>query len=244
MTPKLPRPTAEASTPPSPKRSPRVLALLGAPLVVGYPVLVYYFMQHYSARVVAMVLLLGLSPFLVRGFVARRNALGHTAVTSEAVDEGPWYRSWRRRIWPLLALALLALSMLVNSVRSLLLVPLCINGALLLTFGPTLFEERPLIERFARLQDPDLTPPEQRWCRTWTAIWTGFFAINMLLAGAFALRRSMEWWTLYNGLISYVVMGLLFATEYVVRKWRFQRFANHAWDRALCWCFVRLGQKR
>jgi hypothetical protein len=37
-----------------------------------------------------------------------------------------------------------------------------------------------------------------------------------------ALWASPATWTLYNGLIAYVMMGLLFAGEYVVR-WHFKR---------------------
>ena len=34
-----------------------------------------------------------------------------------------------------------------------------------------------------------------------------------------ALNRSDAWWALYNGLISYIAMGLMFAGEYAVRLW-------------------------
>jgi uncharacterized membrane protein len=214
----------------------RVAALTYAPLLVAYPVLVYYAMQHYSARVTGAVLLVGMSPLLLRTLRAKRNPAATSSSTPTARQ-----RLSSHWAWPVLGLALIVVAMVVNSVRSLLLVPVCINGALLLTFGLTLLDERPLVERFARLQHDDLTSQERHWCRLWTAIWTAFFGFNIVLAAWFTAAESLDWWTYYNGLIAYAVMGLLFTTEYVVRKFRFQRFGDHGLDRALRWCFLKLG---
>jgi uncharacterized membrane protein len=214
----------------------RVITLLSAPLVIGYPVVVYYSLQHYSARGAALVLLVGLTPMVWR-FARARTAIAATRSASGAASSR---RSWAA-LGPIAAVVLVLAASLTNSVRSLLLVPICINGALLLSFGLTLFEERSLIERFARLQHDDLTPRERRWCRTWTLIWSSFFAFNIVLAVLFAATQSLAWWTFYNGLLAYVVMGLLFATEYIVRKYRFQRFDNHGLDRVLRWSFLKLG---
>lgn len=234
MTPRLPRPTPDTSGTPVARVALRIGAWLGAPLLIAYPILVYYSMQHYSARAVAVVLLLGISPFLLRVFGSRRKT---TDTDPASVGNR---RSWQW-IWPVLAISLIGGALLANSVRSLLLVPVCINGGLLLSFGSTLWDERPLIERFARIQHPDLTFEERHWCRLWTIIWTAFFAFNVVLAGLFTLTHSVEWWTYYNGLIAYVVMGTLFTSEYVVRKYRFRRFAEHGLDRGLRWCLLKMG---
>jgi uncharacterized membrane protein len=55
-----------------------------------------------------------------------------------------------------------------------------------------------------------------------TQVWCWFFSVNGAIALATALWASPAIWTLYNGLIAYLVMGLLFAGEYVVR-WHFKR---------------------
>ncbi len=44
---------------------------------------------------------------------------------------------------------------------------------------------------------------------------------------------SREWWALYTGFVSYLLVGLLFAAEYVFRKARFGRFGPGLLDRAL-----------
>lgn len=236
LTPRLPRPTADTANATPSRVALRILALLSAPLIIGYPVLVYFSMQHYSARTAAVVLLFGVSPLLVRALRSSASSRAQAADPADVRAAGTW--GW---VLPAGAVALILGALLADSVRSLLLVPVCVNGALLLSFGLTLFQKRSLVERFARLQHEDLTPHEQRWCRLWTMIWSAFFAFNIALATAFTATRSLEWWTLYNGLLSYLIMGMLFATEYVVRKWRFRRFGSHGLDRALKWCFERMG---
>jgi uncharacterized membrane protein len=41
-----------------------------------------------------------------------------------------------------------------------------------------------------------------------------------------AVAAPLAWWTVYTGILADVLMALLFATEYVVRTMRRQRFAN------------------
>lgn len=147
--------------------------------------------------------------------------------------------SWLRRLAPPVTALLLVLGALaLDSVQPLLLVPVVINATLLYSFGYTLWSGPPLIERFARLQH-ELTPGEVAWCRLWTRIWTGFFATNTLVAALLGATNQLRWWALYNGLLTYVVMGCFFVGEYSVRKYRFGRYNSHPLDRLLRWCFER-----
>ncbi|MDD4916151.1 MAG: hypothetical protein PHW13_14090, partial [Methylococcales bacterium] len=74
-----------------------------------------------------------------------------------------------------------------------------------------------LIERLARIQHPDLPPEGVIYTRRVTQIWCAFFVVNGGIALATALWSSIELWSLYNGLIAYVLMGILFVGEYLVR---------------------------
>ena len=74
-----------------------------------------------------------------------------------------------------------------------------------------------MIERLARLQHPDLPPEGVIYTRRVTQVWCAFFIINGAMALSTALWASLEIWSLYNGLIAYVLMGGLFAAEYLVR---------------------------
>ncbi|WP_432740527.1 hypothetical protein ABXJ76_11015 [Methylobacter sp. G7] len=104
-----------------------------------------------------------------------------------------------------------------NQLGTLLFYPLLVNALMLLIFGWSLYSPPSLIERVARLQHPDLPPEGVIYTRRVTQVWCGFFIINGILAAVTALWASLEVWSLYNGLIAYVLMGTLFAAEYIVR---------------------------
>ncbi len=104
-----------------------------------------------------------------------------------------------------------------NQVSTLLFYPLLVNALMLLIFGWSLVSPPSLIERLARIQHPDLPPEGVIYTRRVTQVWCAFFIINGALAGLTAVWGSLEIWSLYNGLIAYVLMGLLFAGEYLVR---------------------------
>ena len=57
--------------------------------------------------------------------------------------------------------------------------------------------------------EPDFPPAAVVYTRRVTQVWCGFFVVNGLIAVATALWASTAVWTLYNGLLSYVAMGVL-----------------------------------
>jgi uncharacterized membrane protein len=184
--------------------------------LVAYPVIAYFALRHLSPRAAAALMLLVLAPAIV----PRLRSFDRRALRSVAA-------------LPLLSVALLVASVVLNSAGLVMLVPVVLNLGFLLLFGNTLRGTTPMIERFARLTDSDLTPAEQRWCRLWTWIWVVFFAGNIVIAGSLAAAGALGWWTTYTGLISYVIMGLLFGVEYPVRKYRFGRLRSHFLDQQL-----------
>ncbi len=46
----------------------------------------------------------------------------------------------------------------------------------------------------------------------------GALVLLAAVAAALALWAPLAWWTLYTGLIAYLLMGLLFAGEWLVRQ--------------------------
>lgn len=91
--------------------------------------------------------------------------------------------------------------------------PVAINAVMLTLFATSLWQGPPIIERLARLREPDLPPAGVRYTRRVTQVWCGFFVLNGCLAAATALYASLALWSLYNGVISYVLIGLMFAGE-------------------------------
>ena len=104
-----------------------------------------------------------------------------------------------------------------NNSVSLRFYPALVNGMMLVIFSWSLLSPPSLIERLARLQHPDLPQEGIIYTRRVTQIWCGFFMVNGFIALATALWSSFEVWSLYNGLIAYLLMGILLGGEYIDR---------------------------
>ncbi|OWY28753.1 hypothetical protein [Herbaspirillum robiniae] len=124
------------------------------------------------------------------------------------------------------ALALAAPALLWNSLLPLKLYPVAISAGMLALFGYSLFRPPSIIERMARLTDPDLPPFAVAYTRRVTQVWCVFFAVNGSIAFATAMWASPAVWSMYTGVVSYVAMGVLFAGEYLVRL--YVRRQHHA----------------
>jgi uncharacterized membrane protein len=179
--------------------------VLNAILVIAYPVAVYWGLTHLGARAVSVMVLGAMVPGLAWRF----------------------RRAERATFWSVVRLPIAMLLLVLGGIatddrRFVLALPVLINGVLLLEFGATLRAgATPMIERFARMQEPELDAAKQRHCRQWTAGWAAFFAVNGAVAGALAVGAPLEWWTLYTGGVAYALMGLMFAAEYAMRWVRF-----------------------
>lgn len=163
-------------------------------LFLLYPLAVYFGLLHLGVAPVAMLLaILG----LLRMWSTRRTAM-----------------------WPLAVLALLCgvLSLLFKSEAWLKLYPVAMNAGALGIFAVTLLNPPSFIERLARLMEPDLPESGVRWTRRVTEVWCVFFVLNGSIALYTALYCSMQTWALYNGLIAYVLMGVLLGGEFVLRR--------------------------
>jgi uncharacterized membrane protein len=96
--------------------------------------------------------------------------------------------------------------------------PVLISGFLLVLFGSSLKFGRPMVERLARLREPHLPASAIRYTRQVTIAWCIFFLCNGLCATALTLWAPLNWWMLYTGLISYGLIGLMFAIEWLIRQ--------------------------
>jgi uncharacterized membrane protein len=101
--------------------------------------------------------------------------------------------------------------------------PILVSLALAGVFAHSLWRPPTVIERIVRLRKPNMPAPVS-YLRKVTLVWLGFFLANAAISAATAMSGSLELWTLYNGLISYLIMGTLFAGEWIVRG--FVRAAN------------------
>jgi uncharacterized membrane protein len=120
------------------------------------------------------------------------------------------------------ALVLVACAIWSNLLLPLKLYPVLVNAALLAGFAYSLTTPMSAVERMARLRGDDFPPVAQAYMRKVTQVWCGFFVFNGAVAFATALWASEAVWSLYTGVISYVLMAVLFGAEYLVRL-RFKR---------------------
>lgn len=96
--------------------------------------------------------------------------------------------------------------------------PVAVSLVLLAVFSGSLFTRQSVIERLARLQQPDLPPAGVRYTRRVTQIWCVFFVVNAAVAAALAVTQRYAAWAWYTGFFSYLLMGILFAGEYLYRR--------------------------
>jgi uncharacterized membrane protein len=168
-----------------------------------------------------LTLLYPLAVWLGHGLIEPRWLAGLLLLT--VATRLPALRLNRVARWSALgALALAAAAVLGNAALPLKLYPVLVNGALLVAFGYSLGKPPSMVERLARLREPDLPPAAIGYTRRVTQVWCVFFAINGAIAMGTALYASEAIWSLYTGVVSYLFMGLLFGGEYLLRM-RFKR---------------------
>jgi uncharacterized membrane protein len=87
-----------------------------------------------------------------------------------------------------------------------------------------------MIEHFARMVKPALCAAEQAHCRGWTRVWGIYLIILATIGLGLARWASLAVWTAYVGVVSYALVGALFAVEYVIRKIRFREYGRNPID--------------
>lgn len=95
--------------------------------------------------------------------------------------------------------------------------PVIVNLNFLILFSTSLFKPPSMVERFARLRYKDLPPEATPYCRKVTLIWMLFFIANGSIA-FWSVFQDLKTWTFYNGFLAYILMGILFASEFLYRS--------------------------
>ncbi|MDY0420179.1 hypothetical protein PYW49_21240 [Enterobacter sp. 170198] len=109
-------------------------------------------------------------------------------------------------------------SALLHAHQWVLFYPVVVNLVMLVVFGGSLWTSMPMVERLARIREPHLSPAGVRYTRKVTQVWCGFFIGNGAIALFTVLYADMRLWTLWNGVIAYILMGTLMASEWLVRQ--------------------------
>lgn len=181
-------------------RSLPVVPLLTGILLLAWPFIIWFGLAHNSLQ--GLLPLMALMLFL-RFRQTRRRAGALSVVTQIVAVAG---------------MTLCIASYLLKTHQLLLFYPVVVNSVMLAVFGGSLWSRMPIIERLARLREPDLPERAVRYTRRVTQIWCAFFIINGGIALFTALYGDLSLWTAWNGMISYLLMGTLMAGEWLVRQ--------------------------
>ncbi|MNV73229.1 hypothetical protein D3C71_1663670 [compost metagenome] len=167
---------------------------------------IYLGLQHFSPRVMALALV---ALALLRAGTSRQ-------------------AGWRAMAVLAAGLALIVLAS--DHALPLKLYPVLVNVAMLGVFGWSLRHPPSLVERMARLREPNLPPSGVAYTRRVTQAWCVFFICNGAVAAVTALAASDRVWALYNGAIAYGLIGAMFAGEWLVRQRARARHAENRHD--------------
>ncbi|WP_222987548.1 hypothetical protein [Psittacicella hinzii] len=91
------------------------------------------------------------------------------------------------------------------------------SGMMLVIFGASLFSKQSLVERLARIKQPDLPPQAVEYTRKVTILWCFFFIFNIAIIALAIFNSWWYFWGIYSSFISYILMGILFLGEYLYR---------------------------
>ena len=185
----------------------RSLYFVFAAAGIAYPFLVYFGLRVASPAVLAVGLV---------GILAVRLLF----------DRGG---DAQRRFAPVFVIAAVGALLLVvlSPLAGLQSYPIFVSLAFAGLFAYSLWRPPTFIERVARISHPDLPQGALPYLRKVTLVWLGFFLANAAVSAATAMSGNLELWMLYNGFISYILMGTLFVAELLVRR-RVRRRLDHA----------------
>lgn len=182
----------------------RARACANVALKLAYPVVILAFWRVGSPRFIGLALL---------GLLWLQRWIGAGSVASLLAGLTRW--EWTA------ALAMSGLSAaiaLTDSETLLRAYPIAVNVAMLVAFGATLRGGRPsMVEKFARVRRPHLDERMVRYTRRVTQVWCAFFLLNACASAASMVWGSRALWALYNGAITYLLVGVLIVAEIVWR---------------------------
>ncbi|MBR5966154.1 MAG: AMP-binding protein [Treponema sp.] len=180
---------------------------------VLYPVLVFVLLAVYKApvRIVSLcVIALALAFFLAATGNASKDARGRRKLNHKNLLSSLFFL--------LIGTACFA----SNSPLFLKLYPLAVCGTFLFVFGTSLASPPNIVFRFATLKDKSILDSPfkgkvEAYCKKVTLVWCAFFLLNGAAAVWTAFFCNERIWAIYNGGVSYIIMGIIFGMEFLAR---------------------------
>lgn len=168
-------------------------------LVLFYPLAVYFGLKKFSVGTLGWFLVVVMALRMISANA--RDPLGFAALFGAGVG------------------LLLNLSATITGDSQLIkFYPVAMSTIFFFVFAASLFSRQTVVARLAQRFRGELSPRALQYTTKVTVVWSLFFLFNGIIATYTVVRGSDETWTLYNGLISYVLMGGLFLGEFAFRR--------------------------
>jgi len=133
------------------------------------------------------------------------------------------FRLRRPALWMVMmsALSVILTVLGYNYASSMIVIPpILIFSSLFLFFGYSLRAEgTPVITRFAELILGDVEPDVRAYTRKATMAWMVFFLTMLLISIILAWWAPLEVWSWFTNFLAYVLIGVMFITEFAVRRY-------------------------
>lgn len=165
-----------------------------------YPFLIYLGLHEFQPRVIACLLLIAAILRLIANKYGEKK-------------EGEMGMSL---YWIAAAILVTIFTFVTDIKLGLYLYPPLVNLVFFTFFSISLLHPPTVIERIARHHRPEMPLKAVIYTRRVTQAWCIFFLINGGIS-VMSLSYSEEWWVLYNGFITYILIGLMLAGEYLIR---------------------------
>lgn len=157
--------------------------------------MVYWGLQHFEAKVLLPALLILLSMrWLVEG------------------------KKTERKIIIATVLGIVSVGLIWGNALGLKFYPVMMNLGFLVVFASSLISPPTVVERLARIKEPDLPEHAIAYTKKVTIAWSIFFFVNGSIAAFTALYSTEKIWMLYNGFVAYILIGMLAAGEWLIRQ--------------------------
>jgi len=165
-----------------------------------YPFLIYLGLHKFQPREIASLLLIAAILRLIANKYGEKK-------------EGEMGMSL---FWIAAAFLITIFTFVTNLKFGLYLYPPLVNLIFFTFFSISLLYPPTVIERIARRHRSKMTVKAVVYTRKITQAWCLFFLINGGIS-VMSIFYSEEWWVLYNGFITYILIGLMLAGEYFIR---------------------------
>ena len=176
-----------------------VIRLLLAVILLAYPLVVYYGLLNFEFWQVALMVI---SIALIRLLLIKQRS-------TQLLKIG--------FIGALILLCFGLLALILDHPVWLKIYPIAISVVLLYAFASSLLTEKSMIQRFAEIREKNITAGKKIYMKKLTLVWCGFFICNAIISAFTLFLGTPEQWVLYNGLISYLLMGVLAVGELAYR---------------------------